>query len=181
MERVRFLAGFAIAFSCCAAAAMAGPSPLPPVKEWKDSGRQVVLPAPVSIAIGSGNPADGFAAQALAEEIRLQGGNPTLNAATATGPHIVIGRPGQAGVDRELAFAGLAKGVPERPESYLIHIGPRGVLAVARDAGMKYAILTTKHVAGHCLWPTKLTDYSVANSPDKTDVVEKFVTARAQR
>jgi hypothetical protein len=147
MERVRFLAGFAIAFSCCAAAAMAGPSPLPPVKEWKDSGRQVVLPAPVSIAIGSGNPADGFAAQALAEEIRLQGGTATLNAATATGPHIVIGRPGQAGVDRELAFAGLAKGVPERPESYLIHIGPRGVLAVARDAaGIYYAVQTLRQL-----------------------------------
>jgi len=50
-------------------------------------------------------------------------------------------------------------------------------VSVARDAGMKYAILTAKHVAGHCLWPTKLTDYSVVNSPDKTDVVEKFVSA----
>ena len=50
-------------------------------------------------------------------------------------------------------------------------------VSVARDAGMKYAVLTTKHVAGHCLWPTKLTDYSVVNSGDKTDVVEKFVTA----
>ncbi|MBP8131450.1 MAG: alpha-L-fucosidase [Candidatus Hydrogenedentes bacterium] len=50
-------------------------------------------------------------------------------------------------------------------------------VSVARDAGMKYAVLTTKHVAGHCLWPTKHTDYSVANSADKTDVVEKFVTA----
>ena len=50
-------------------------------------------------------------------------------------------------------------------------------VSVARDAGMKYAVLTTKHVAGHCLWPTKRTDYSVVNSTDKTDVVEKFVTA----
>lgn len=50
-------------------------------------------------------------------------------------------------------------------------------ISVARDAGMKYAVLTTKHVAGHCLWPSKLTDYTVANSTDKTDVVEKFVTA----
>lgn len=50
-------------------------------------------------------------------------------------------------------------------------------ISVARDAGMKYAVLTTKHVAGHCLWPTRHTDYSVANSPEKTDVVEKFVTA----
>jgi alpha-L-fucosidase len=50
-------------------------------------------------------------------------------------------------------------------------------VSVARDAGMQYAVLTTKHVAGHCLWATKHTDYSVVNSGDKTDVVEKFVTA----
>jgi alpha-L-fucosidase len=54
-------------------------------------------------------------------------------------------------------------------------------VSVARDAGMKYAILTTKHTAGHCLWPTRYTDYSVANSADKTDVVEKFVTACGDR
>ncbi len=46
---------------------------------------------------------------------------------------------------------------------------------VARDAGMKYAVLTTKHVAGHCLWPTRHTSYNVANSADTTNVVEKFV------
>jgi len=50
-------------------------------------------------------------------------------------------------------------------------------IAVARDAGMKYAVLTTKHVAGHCLWPSKHTDYTVANSADTTDVVEQFVSA----
>lgn len=53
-------------------------------------------------------------------------------------------------------------------------------IRVARDAGMKYAVLTTKHVAGHCLWPTKQTDYSVANSGDTTDVVGKFVEACAK-
>lgn len=50
-------------------------------------------------------------------------------------------------------------------------------VSVARDAGMKYAILTTKHVAGHCLWPTRHTDHSVANSTNKTDVLEAFVSA----
>jgi len=50
-------------------------------------------------------------------------------------------------------------------------------VSVARDAGMKYAVLTTKHVAGHCLWPTKHTDYSVVHSTDTTDLVEAFVTA----
>jgi alpha-L-fucosidase len=50
-------------------------------------------------------------------------------------------------------------------------------ISVARDAGMKYAVLTTKHVSGHCLWPSKHTDYHVGTSGCKTDVVEAFVTA----
>ncbi len=54
-------------------------------------------------------------------------------------------------------------------------------ISVARDAGMKYAVLTAKHIAGHCLWPTRHTDYSVANSGDKTDVVEAFVKACERR
>lgn len=50
-------------------------------------------------------------------------------------------------------------------------------VSVARDAGMKYAVLTAKHVAGHCLWPSKHTKYHVGNSGNKTDVVEAFVEA----
>jgi alpha-L-fucosidase len=47
----------------------------------------------------------------------------------------------------------------------------------AREAGMKYAVLTTKHCYGHALWPTKASDYSVATSSVKTDVVRQFVDA----
>jgi len=54
-------------------------------------------------------------------------------------------------------------------------------VCVARDAGMKYAVLTAKHVAGHCLWPSRHTDYHVGNSGNRTDVVEAFVTACAKR
>jgi alpha-L-fucosidase len=54
-------------------------------------------------------------------------------------------------------------------------------VCVARDAGMKYAVLTAKHVAGHCLWPSKHTDYHVGTSGNKTDVVEAFVQACARR
>jgi alpha-L-fucosidase len=54
-------------------------------------------------------------------------------------------------------------------------------VSVARDAGMKYAVLCAKHVAGHCLWPSKHTDYTVANSADKTDVVEQFCKACEKR
>lgn len=54
-------------------------------------------------------------------------------------------------------------------------------VSVARDAGMKYAVLTTKHVAGHCLWPSAHTDYTVANSGNTTDVVEAFVKSCEKR
>jgi len=50
-------------------------------------------------------------------------------------------------------------------------------IGAARDAGMHYAVLTAKHVAGHCLWPSDHTDYDVAESGNKTDVVEAFVAA----
>ena len=54
-------------------------------------------------------------------------------------------------------------------------------VSVARDAGMKYAVLTAKHVSGHCLWPTKQTDYHVGTSGNATDVVEAFVSACGKR
>jgi beta-galactosidase len=53
----------------------------------------------------------------------------------------------------------------------------------ARDAGMKYAVLTSKHVSGFCLWDSKVQwkgkeyDYDVAASGDTTDVVAEFVRA----
>ena len=50
-------------------------------------------------------------------------------------------------------------------------------ISVARDAGMKYAVLTAKHVSGHCLWPSANTDYHVGTSGNKTDVVDAFIKA----
>ncbi len=48
---------------------------------------------------------------------------------------------------------------------------------IARDAGMKYAVLTVKHATGFCLWPSKYTEYTVASTSHKTDVVELFAKA----
>lgn len=54
-------------------------------------------------------------------------------------------------------------------------------VSVARDAGMKYAVLCAKHVSGHCLWPSKHTDYHVGTSGNTTNVVEAFVKACENR
>lgn len=46
-----------------------------------------------------------------------------------------------------------------------------GWVKSAKEAGMKYVVLITKHHDGFCLFDTKYTDYCVKNSPNKTDVV----------
>jgi alpha-L-fucosidase len=43
--------------------------------------------------------------------------------------------------------------------------------ATARDAGMRYVILTAKHHDGFCLWNSRHTDYGIVSGPGKPDVV----------
>jgi alpha-L-fucosidase len=47
----------------------------------------------------------------------------------------------------------------------------------AKDAGMKYVVLTTKHHDGFCLWDSKHTDYKVTNTPYGKDLVKPLVDA----
>ncbi|MFA5328423.1 MAG: alpha-L-fucosidase [Prolixibacteraceae bacterium] len=50
-------------------------------------------------------------------------------------------------------------------------------IRVARDAGFRYVVLVTKHHDGFCLWDSPYTDYDVASSPVKTDVVAEVAKA----
>ncbi|MDD3866996.1 MAG: alpha-L-fucosidase [Clostridia bacterium] len=47
----------------------------------------------------------------------------------------------------------------------------------ARNAGMKYAVLTSKHHEGFCLFDSQYTDYKATNTPAGRDLVREFVDA----
>lgn len=51
---------------------------------------------------------------------------------------------------------------------------------VAQAAGMKYIVFTAKHHGGFCMWDTKLTSYSIMNTPFKRDVVKELAEACRQ-
>ena len=50
-------------------------------------------------------------------------------------------------------------------------------VSIAKEAGMKYIVITAKHHDGFCLWDTKLTDYNIMNSPFKRDVLKELSAA----
>ena len=47
----------------------------------------------------------------------------------------------------------------------------------AKAAGMKYAVLTTKHHEGFCMFDSKYTDYKCTNTPAGRDLVREYVDA----
>lgn len=54
---------------------------------------------------------------------------------------------------------------------------PREWAKAAREAGMKYFVITTKHHEGFCLWDSKYTDYKATNTPYGKDLLHQVVDA----
>lgn len=54
---------------------------------------------------------------------------------------------------------------------------PTAWARAAREAGMRYVVLTTKHHEGFCLWDSALTDYKAPNTPCGRDLLRPFVEA----
>lgn len=54
---------------------------------------------------------------------------------------------------------------------------PRAWARIAKQAGMKYAVMTAKHHDGFCLFDSQLTDYKSTNTQAKRDLVREFLDA----
>jgi alpha-L-fucosidase len=58
-----------------------------------------------------------------------------------------------------------------------VDFDPKKWAKMAKDAGMKYAVLTAKHHDGFCLFDSKLTDYKSTNTSFGRDIVKEYVEA----
>jgi len=54
---------------------------------------------------------------------------------------------------------------------------PKEWAKMAKEAGMKYVVLTSKHHEGFCLFDSKYTDYKATNTPYGKDLLKEFVDA----
>lgn len=59
------------------------------------------------------------------------------------------------------------------PESY----NPREWANMAKNAGVRYAVLTAKHHDGFCLFDSRLTDYKSTNTRAGRDLIREYVEA----
>ena len=57
------------------------------------------------------------------------------------------------------------------------HCDPRAWVRLAREAGMRYVVLTTKHHEGFCLWDSELTDFTSVKTAAKRDFVREYAEA----
>ena len=54
---------------------------------------------------------------------------------------------------------------------------PREWARMAKAAGMKYAVFTSKHHEGFCMWDSQFTDYKCTNTPAGRDLLREYVDA----
>lgn len=61
-----------------------------------------------------------------------------------------------------------------------IHFDAGAWVKMAKNAGMKYIVITSKHHDGFCLWDSKYTDYDVMSTPFKRDILKELESACAK-
>jgi alpha-L-fucosidase len=66
---------------------------------------------------------------------------------------------------------------PLREQFNPVKFNARDWVRLAKRAGMKYIVITSKHHEGFCLWDTKQTDWSIAHTPFQRDVLKELAKA----
>jgi alpha-L-fucosidase len=79
-------------------------------------------------------------------------------------------------------YASIDRVPTDRYEQYFhtfdpVDYDPRRWARLAKEAGMKYAVLTAKHHEGFCLFDSAYTDYSSVHTPAGRDLVREYVDA----
>jgi alpha-L-fucosidase len=83
----------------------------------------------------------------------------------------------------EISWSRGGSGIPiEEYDALYKHFNPVNFNAlewveIAKAAGMKYIIFTSKHHDGFCMWETKYTDFNIMNSPFKRDIMKELAEA----
>lgn len=58
-----------------------------------------------------------------------------------------------------------------------VKFNPTEWVRMAKDAGMKYIVITSKHHDGFCLFDSKFTDFDVMSTPFKRDIMKELADA----
>ncbi|GAB2600194.1 alpha-L-fucosidase [Pseudactinotalea suaedae] len=83
---------------------------------------------------------------------------------------------------RELFIMSTEKYTNEEYERYMPYFDPdlydpAEWARLAKQAGMKYAVLITKHHDGFCMWDTQESEFKITNTPYGRDITQEFVDA----
>jgi alpha-L-fucosidase len=90
------------------------------------------------------------------------------------GLYSILGREAWAMGDEDIPveeYEKLARQFQPAPD------GARGWARLARESGMRYMVLTTKHHEGFCLFNSRLTDYCAPRLGPGRDLVQEYVDA----
>lgn len=63
------------------------------------------------------------------------------------------------------------------PQFNPVNFNAEAWVQMAKDAGMKYITITSKHHDGFCLWDSRQTDFDIMSTPFKRDVLKELADA----
>ncbi|MDO8754869.1 MAG: alpha-L-fucosidase, partial [Anaerolineales bacterium] len=87
------------------------------------------------------------------------------------------------GNENDLYYGVISK---KKYEGLMHRFNPRSFNAddwvkLAKDAGARYLVITSKHTEGFCLWDSRFTEYKITRTPFKRDLLKELAEACHRR